>query len=104
MTDVLSGADLGPDAVDRREALRRALAVLPVRERRVIGLRFVGEMTQAQIAARIGVSQMQASRLLTRSLIRLRDALQADGATAEPDAGRAGPVRQVVGAGSSGGR
>jgi len=82
LIDVLSGADRGLDAVDRRETLRRALAVLPTRERRIIGLRFVGELTQAQIAARIGVSQMQVSRLLTRSLIRLRDALQADGDTA----------------------
>jgi RNA polymerase sigma-B factor len=79
LIDVLRCADPGLDAVDRREALRRALAVLPPRERRIIGLRFVAEMTQAQIGVRIGVSQMQVSRLLTRSLGRLRDALQADG-------------------------
>ena len=90
--------------MDRRETLRRELARLPVRERRVIGLRFVGEMTQSQIAARIGVSQMQVSRLLTHSLIRLRDAMQADGATAVPGAGQAGLARPVAGAGSSGGR
>lgn len=79
LLDVLSGADLGFDAVDRRETLRLALAVLPVRERRVIGLRFVGEMTQSQIAERIGVSQMQVSRLLARSLIMLRAAMHVDG-------------------------
>jgi len=104
LIDVLSGADPGLDAVDRRETLRWALARLPVRERRVIALRFVGEMTQTQIAARIGVSQMQVSRLLTRSLIRLRDAMQADGATAVHGAGWAGLARPVAGAGSSGGR
>jgi RNA polymerase sigma-B factor len=81
LIDMLTSVDLGLDAVDRRETLRWALGRLPVRERRAIGLRFVGEMTQSQIAARIGVSQMQVSRLLTRSLIRLRDAMQADGAT-----------------------
>lgn len=98
LIDVLSGHDRGIDAVDRRETLRWALVVLPARERRVIGLRFVGEMTQAQIAERIGASQMHVSRMLTRSLIRLRDAMQSDGDTAAPGA------RQVVGAGSSGGR
>lgn len=104
LIDLLSSADLGLDAVDRRESLRRALARLPVRERRVIGLRFVGELTQSHIAARVGVSQMQVSRLLTRSLLRLRDAMLADGATAVHGAGRAGLAREVVGAGSSGGR
>jgi RNA polymerase sigma-B factor len=78
LIDVLSGDDPALGAVDRRESLRKALAVLPVRERRVIGLRFVGELTQSQIAQRIGVSQMQVSRLLTHSLMRLRDALQTD--------------------------
>ena len=97
LTDALSEADPGFDAVDRRETLRRAMAVLPARERRVIGMRFVGEMSQAQIAERIGVSQMQVSRLLTRSLSRLRDAMLADGAAAAPD-------HQVIGAGPSGGR
>jgi len=82
LIDVLSEADPGLEAVDRRETLRRAMAVLPMRERRVIDLRFGGEMSQAQIAERIGVSQMQVSRLLTHSLIRLRDAMQVDDATA----------------------
>ena len=103
LIDALSGADLGLDAVDRRETLRRALAGLPDRERRVIGMRFVGEMTQAQIAARIGVSQMHVSRLLTRSLIRLRDAMQADDDTAAFAPGRAGLVRQIGRSGPSGG-
>ena len=98
LIDTLSGADLGLDAVDRRETLRRALARLPDRERRVIGMRFVGEMTQAQIAARIGVSQMHVSRLLTRSLIRLRNAMQADDDTAAFGVGRARPARQAGGA------
>jgi RNA polymerase sigma-B factor len=70
--------------------------MLPAREQRVIGLRFVGDMTQAQIAARIGVSQMHVSRLLTRSMIGLRDAMQAaDGDTAARGAGRAGLSRGV---------
>lgn len=98
LVDVLSRADPGLDAVDRRETLLRAPAVLPVRERRITGLRFAGEMTQAQIAARPGVSQMRVSRLLTRSLIKLRDTMRADRAGATSSAG------QVGGAGPSGDR
>jgi RNA polymerase sigma-B factor len=98
LVDVLVRADPGLDAVDRRETLRRALAVLPMREQRIIDLRFGGEMTQAQIAAQIGVSQMHISRLLTRSLIKLRDTMQGGGVDATSSAGG------VRGAGPSGGR
>jgi RNA polymerase sigma-B factor len=45
---------------------------LPVRERRVLAMRFWGDMTQAQIGAQLGVSQMQVSRLLSRALSYLR--------------------------------
>ncbi len=49
-----------------------ALSHLPERERRVLHLRFVEDLTQTEIAERIGVSQMQVSRLLRRSLEQLR--------------------------------
>ena len=49
-----------------------AMAALPARERRILHLRFVGNLTQEQIAARIGISQMHVSRLLARSLAALR--------------------------------
>ncbi len=45
---------------------------LPPREREILRMRFVEELTQTQIAARVGVSQMQVSRLLRRSLEQLR--------------------------------
>jgi RNA polymerase sigma-B factor len=44
------------------------------REREVLRLRFVEDMTQAEIGERIGVSQMQISRLIRQSLARLRSA------------------------------
>jgi RNA polymerase sigma-B factor len=50
-----------------------ALRHLPERERRVLHLRFVEDLTQTEIAQRVGVSQMQVSRLLRRSLDRLRE-------------------------------
>jgi RNA polymerase sigma-B factor len=48
-----------------------ALRALPQRERRILRMRFVDDMTQSQIAAEIGVSQMHVSRLIRRSLARL---------------------------------
>lgn len=103
-SDVPSDAERGLGAVDRRETPRRALAGLPDGERRVVGMRFVGEMTRSQIAERIGVSPMRVSRLLTRSVIRLRDARQADAVVAVPGAGREGLASQVIRTGSPGGR
>ncbi|MEU7903491.1 SigB/SigF/SigG family RNA polymerase sigma factor [Actinoplanes sp. NPDC049118] len=97
LIDTLSGTDSGLDAVDRHETLRWALALLPAREQRVIGLRFGGDMTQAQIAAQLGVSQMQVSRLLTRSMITLRDAMRADVTPPVRGAGRAGSAPAAVG-------
>ena len=58
--------------VEYRHALRPLLDALPERERMIVMLRFFGEMTQTQIAERIGVSQMHVSRLLSRTLTQLR--------------------------------
>jgi len=54
---------------------------LPAREREILRMRFVEELTQTQIAARVGVSQMQVSRLLRRSLEELRLLTQDAGET-----------------------
>ena len=58
-----------------------ALRHLPARERRVLQLRFVEDLTQTEIAMRVGVSQMQVSRLLRRALDRLREITDADAVT-----------------------
>ncbi|GGK32769.1 SigB/SigF/SigG family RNA polymerase sigma factor [Nocardia camponoti] len=52
--------------------VRPLLADLPPRERQVLTMRFFGELTQSEIAARLGVSQMQVSRMLSRTLASLR--------------------------------
>jgi RNA polymerase sigma-B factor len=68
------GADeTGYDTADSRSLLSGLLRALPDRERRVVELRFDAEMTQSQIANVIGVSQMQVSRLLSRSLAHMRE-------------------------------
>jgi RNA polymerase sigma-B factor len=78
LADSFGAPDRGFDSVIDRETLRLSLAELSPRERHILGLRFAGGLTQAQIAADIGVSQMQISRLLNQTLARLRVALSAD--------------------------
>jgi RNA polymerase sigma-B factor len=55
-----------------RDTLRLLLATLSEREQTIVILRFFGEMTQTQIAEEVGISQMHVSRLLARSLQKLR--------------------------------
>jgi len=74
--ETLGDIDLSLVQIENREALRPLLAALPDRERRVLLLRFFESLTQTQIAERVGISQMHVSRLLSRSLARLRDELK----------------------------
>ena len=76
IADTLGDVDTGLDQIENREALRPLLAALPERERTVLLLRFFESLTQTQIAERVGISQMHVSRLLAKSLTRLRDQLQ----------------------------
>ena len=69
--DTLASADGGYERVEVEETLRGALEALPARERLILALRFEHDLTQAEIAERVGVSQMHVSRLLRRSLDRL---------------------------------
>jgi RNA polymerase sigma-B factor len=64
--------DEGFELVDDKLALEGALPHLDERERLVLQLRFVEDMTQSQIAERIGHSQMHVSRILRRTLERIR--------------------------------
>ena len=72
LAEALGAGDEGFERIDDRAAVAAALRTLPERERRVIALRFSEELTQTEIAARIGVSQMQVSRLLRRAIGRMR--------------------------------
>ena len=69
--------------VDDRVCLDAALSELPVEERQLLVLRYVDELTQREIGARLGMSQMQVSRALRRLVGHLREAL-ADDDLAEP--------------------
>ncbi|HEY8526600.1 MAG TPA: SigB/SigF/SigG family RNA polymerase sigma factor [Acidimicrobiales bacterium] len=61
------------EAAEARLTVNELMATLPDRERRIVELRFMGGMTQSQIAARVGVSQVQVSRLLRASLAKMND-------------------------------
>ncbi|OKH86096.1 RNA polymerase sigma factor SigF [Mycobacterium sp. ST-F2] len=76
LADTLGDVDPGLEKVEQREALRPLLAELPERERTVLVLRFFESMTQSQIAAKLGISQMHVSRLLAKTLAQLRDKLE----------------------------
>jgi RNA polymerase sigma-B factor len=76
--DVIGKRDHGFELVELNATLQSALRSVPERQRRILHLRFAAGMTQSEIAAEIGVSQMQVSRLLRRSLDQLRD-LTGDG-------------------------
>jgi RNA polymerase sigma-B factor len=71
----LGGSDRGLDAVEAAATVERMLETLPARERRIVELRFLGGLTQSQIAELVGVSQVQVSRLLRASLARMGSAL-----------------------------
>lgn len=63
------------ERVDLRHSLVRVIHKMPARDQEIIRLRFVEDLTQSQIAAQLGVSQVQVSRLLTSALRRLREAV-----------------------------
>jgi RNA polymerase sigma-B factor len=60
------------ELVEYGATIAPTLQALPARDRIVLHLRFVEDMTQAEIAERVGVSQMHVSRLIRRALERLR--------------------------------
>jgi RNA polymerase sigma-B factor len=77
LVDVFGELDRRYELIDETVTISEAARQLSARERRVLALRFVQDMTQTQIAREIGVSQMQVSRILRRALGRLRELTEA---------------------------
>jgi RNA polymerase sigma-B factor len=75
VADTLGVEDEALTGVENRESLKPLLDTLPDREKRLLALRFFQNMTQSQIAAELGISQMHVSRLLSRTLATLRESL-----------------------------
>ncbi|CAO5182768.1 RNA polymerase sigma-B factor [Frankia sp. AiPs1] len=78
VADTLGVQDESLEGVEYRESLKPLLEKLPPREKRILLLRFFGNMTQSQIATELGISQMHVSRLLARTLAQLRRGLLED--------------------------
>jgi RNA polymerase sigma-B factor len=76
--ETLGIEDEGLEGVEYRESLKPMLERLPPREKKILLLRFFKNMTQSEIAAQVGISQMHVSRLLARTLAQLREGLLVD--------------------------
>jgi RNA polymerase sigma-B factor len=74
--DQLGTEDEHLEYLEYRASLAPEMAKLPERERRILYLRFFKGMTQSEIADKLGISQMHVSRLLNRTLMSLREALE----------------------------
>lgn len=76
LRDVVAAPENSYETIDTILTLRPALETLGARERDILRLRFVENLTQQQIGQRVGVSQMQVSRLLTAILAKLRQRIE----------------------------
>jgi RNA polymerase sigma-B factor len=70
--DAMGEEDARYELVELDATVSAVLGRIPQRERQILRMRFVDDLTQTEIAARVGISQMQVSRLLRRSLDQLR--------------------------------
>ncbi|WP_345619976.1 RNA polymerase sigma factor SigF [Streptomyces ziwulingensis] len=75
LADFIGTEDAALELVEDFHALAPLIAQLGERDRQIIHMRFVEELTQAQIGERLGVSQMHVSRLLSRTLAKLREGM-----------------------------
>ncbi|TQL20744.1 RNA polymerase sigma-B factor [Streptomyces sp. SLBN-134] len=79
LADFIGSEDAALELVEDFHALAPMIADLDERERKIVHWRFVEELTQAEIGQRLGCSQMHVSRLLSRTLKRLRAGMLATG-------------------------
>ncbi|TXS41647.1 RNA polymerase sigma factor SigF [Streptomyces sp. uw30] len=75
LADRIGYEDHGIEGIEYVESLKPLIAELPPRDRKILSLRFVAGLTQSEIGEELGISQMHVSRLLSRTLIRLRKGL-----------------------------
>jgi RNA polymerase sigma-B factor len=78
VADTMGEPDARLETLVDAAALRPLLAALPAREQQILQLRFFADMTQAQIGAELGLSQMHISRIISKVLVQLREQINAD--------------------------
>jgi RNA polymerase sigma-B factor len=76
MAEMMGVEDPGFGLAEDAATVERLMAVLTEREREVLRLRFAEDLTQSEIGARVGVSQMHVSRLIRQAVARLREAAE----------------------------
>ena len=76
MEDMLGETERGYEEVEYGVLVEAGLEALDTRERTIVEMRFFEGLTQSEIAARIGISQMHVSRLLRRALVTMRGRLE----------------------------
>ena len=79
LADRIGYEDDGIEGIEYVESLKPLIAELPPRDRQILSLRFVANLTQSEIGEELGISQMHVSRLLSRTLQRLRKGLLIEG-------------------------
>ena len=77
MEDVLGETERGYEEVEQGVLVEAGMEALDARERAIVEMRFFEGLTQSEIAARVGISQMHVSRLLRRALVTMRGRLEA---------------------------
>ena len=77
MEDVLGETERGYEEVEQGVLVEAGMEALDARERAIVQMRFFEGLTQSEIAARVGISQMHVSRLLRRALVTMRGRLEA---------------------------
>ena len=83
--DAIGHQERGFAQAEDRATIEHVMRVITPREREVLRLRFIEDLTQEEIGERVGVSQMQVSRIIRQSLARLRSYVTAqEGAQAQP--------------------
>jgi RNA polymerase sigma-B factor len=101
--DLLGDVDGYLESVTDKLTVTDLLLRMPARERRMLALRFYGNRTQAEIADELGISQMHVSRLLSRALTWLREAMLSDDPPDWENGTRGGRGRRGGGGGGGGG-
>jgi RNA polymerase sigma-B factor len=81
LSESVGGEDPNLDRVEMRQVLERAMQHLNERERRIMIMRFFDEMSQSEVAKRLGISQMHVSRLQRAALEQLREQLPPEAAS-----------------------
>jgi len=78
LAETVGDEDEDLDRVEMRDVLQRAMAHLSEREQRILAMRFIDEMSQAEVAKRLGISQMHVSRLQRAATEQLREQMAAE--------------------------